>query len=142
MSEIAKQLAPSLRHLGAAVVEVRKRSETNTQVLLRVGPDRAAHWPEFIAELLSTDTEVALDVSKVFFKDAGTVKYLWRIVIAGDLEVGLRDIAAAANSVVGRHSQVDEVQLLGVTPRNAFAAKDGRAEALIAPHFAALGGSQ
>jgi hypothetical protein len=37
---------------------------------------------------------------------------------------------------------VDEVQLLGVSPRNAFAAKDGRAEALIAPHFAALGGSQ
>ena len=142
MSEIAKQLAPSLRHLGAMVVEVRERSATNVQILLRVGPERAAHWPEFIAELLSTESDVALDVSKVFFKDAGAVRYLWRVVISGDLEVGLRDIAAAASSVVGRHSQVDEVQLLGVSPRNAFAAKDGRAEALIAPHFATLGGGQ
>lgn len=140
---MSTKLDTALQKVGAALAEFRQKTPTNHQYFLRVDPEKGDAWVPFIKELLfSSDDTLTIDVSKVFYLENGTVRYLWRLICVGNVEGAQDLLIAAAIGTVAKRNEVTEVRLNSVSPANVFAAMDGRAEARIAPHFAMAGGSK
>jgi hypothetical protein len=112
-----------------------ERTPKSVRVFLRVADERDSKWPRFVRTLLQlSDEAVRVDVSKTFFLKEGSVVYLWRLTLATEDEEAAYD--RLGECLVSMSDPVTEVRLTGASPRNAFWAGDGRAEAVIAPHFA------
>lgn len=127
-----KVIQQRFERLGASVVSINE-SPISTKIFLRVA-DEKEKWPSFVRNALhASDDAVRIDISKTFMLKEGSVIYLWRVVLATQAadtaEQRLLDIFTTLGEAV------TEVRLTGASPRNAFWAHDGRAEAVIQPHF-------
>ena len=95
----------ALQRIGAELAkEVSKAGSTTLFVRAKDGDK----WQETLVELLQGAAEKAssdkepdelkwkLDASKYFFVDQGEVRYLWRLVLTGNAEEGVRYVASTA----------------------------------------------
>jgi hypothetical protein len=108
-----------LKRLGATLVSADTKGQQTT-LLIRASRDRrdAARWKVVIEEVLLASTETrnkgwSADVSKVFFAQDGAVKYLWRIIVKGELRKGLEAFGNAAIRSLSTGSEVTSIGLVG-----------------------------
>ena len=89
------QLAEALRRVGAQVVK-EKIEEEQATFFVRVSIDQGLKWVDAISNFLfsARDASYTLDVSKYFYPSGGEVKYLWRVVITGNVGDALASWAA------------------------------------------------
>lgn len=79
------QLGVALKRVGATIVK-EKLGATEATYYLRVDPDQGAKWVDTVTAFLvgSAGKPHTADISKYFYASQGSVKYLWRVVLAGD----------------------------------------------------------
>ena len=109
------KLNQALKRVGAVIAQ-EKIAEKNATVYLRVDPDQGDRWVDTVTEFLlgAHGKAFTADVSKYFFAAAGGVKYLWRIVIEGDVAEALGLLGAAAMHVSVQHApEITSFPLVG-----------------------------
>lgn len=109
------KLNQALTRVGATIAQ-EKIQEKAATVYLRVDPDQGDKWTDTVTEFLvgSRGKSFKIDVSKYFFEQHGGVKYLWRIVVDGDVTAALSLLGACAMQVSMQHApEVKSMPLIG-----------------------------
>lgn len=105
-------------------VEIVKSEPTKTKVVLflRAGrkPQHIAQWKRTIEEYLSAEAEQrekswSCDISRSYYlAQAKAVKYLWRVIITGDVRTGAESFGQAAlRSLSAGGAEVMSMPLVG-----------------------------
>lgn len=109
------QLSAVLKKVGATVVK-EKVADREATLYLRVDPEQGAKWVDAVTTfLLGCETKpFKADVSKYFYAERGAVKYLWRMVVTGEVQEALQFFGAAAMESQIRHApEITSMPLVG-----------------------------
>jgi hypothetical protein len=109
------QLAVVLKRIGAEVVK-ESIKDTDATLYLRVDPDQGEKWVEVVTAFLmgSQDKPYTVDVSKYFFVSKGAIRYLWRVVLTGEVTTALMLFGSCALEIAqSRVVQFDSFPLVG-----------------------------
>lgn len=109
------ELKAALRRVGATVAQDKVEAESAT-IYLRVNPDQGEAWVDAVSRFLFAvePKQYTADVSKYFFVAKGEVKYLWRIVLRGKVEVAIQALAnSAMESAMARAPEITSMPLVG-----------------------------
>jgi hypothetical protein len=109
------QLAASLKRVGAVIVK-EKATDTEGTYYLRVDPEQGAKWVDTVSGFLlgQQGKRFTVDISKYFYVAQGEVKYLWRIVLQGDVATGLVLLGASAITAAVAHApEITSIPLVG-----------------------------
>jgi hypothetical protein len=108
-----------LGKIGAEIVKVEKHQGRVT-IFLRTGRKRAdaARWKQVVEEMLLAASEQrkvtwGVDISKAFFADRGAVKYLWRVVLTGDVKQAAENFGNATMRSLSQGAEVTSMPLIG-----------------------------
>lgn len=116
------ELRAALKRVGATIVKEKipelEEEEPNgsATLFLRVDLDLGERWAELVQELLlsSIGKKFAFDVSKYFYASQGSVRYLWRVVVTGNVKRALEHWAQVAIQVVAaRNPEITSMPLIG-----------------------------
>ena len=88
------RLDEALAKIGVVVVKQEARGD-QVVLHLRVPPGSAVAWKEAAEAFLLDTGDWTSDVSKHLYPSRGVVKYLWRVVIGGNLAVGAQALGRA-----------------------------------------------
>lgn len=109
------QLGEALKRVGAQVVK-EKVEDKRATLFVRVDIEQGAKWVDAVTNLLLSAQGKAftIDVSKYFYASGGQVKYLWRVVIDGDVADGLALWAACSMQAHMNHvPEITSFPLIG-----------------------------
>lgn len=112
------QLDQALKRIGVTITKADQKPG-QIVLLLRVDPKKAALWNDALSEFLlaSVTGQVAwtTDVSKYFYpvKDAGVVRYLWRVILGGNPKAAAEALGRAAQRAVAAGVEVTSQPLVG-----------------------------
>jgi hypothetical protein len=112
------QLEHALKRIGATIMKVDQKPG-QVVVLLRVDPKQSSLWQDALNEFLlaAADQRVAwtTDVSKYFYvdKNAGVVRYLWRVILGVDPRSAAEALGRAAQRAVAVGVEVTSQPLVG-----------------------------
>lgn len=109
------QLAAALKRVGAVIVK-EKVAEAEATYYLRVDPDQGHKWVDAITGFLvgASNKPFKADVSKYFYASQGSVKYLWRLVISGEVTEALTLLGASALTAAMAHApEITSIPLVG-----------------------------
>lgn len=109
------RLEEALGRVGAEVVKS-KADKTQAVVFLRVATEQGEKWVECVHSLLLglEGKPFTIDVSKYFFASGGEVKYLWRVVVDGDVTAALTFWAACCMQAHMNHvPEITSMPLVG-----------------------------
>lgn len=105
----------ALASIGATCV---KSEELGKQRVLhlRIAADATDTWAAMIGRYLPEIAEkpnCIVDLSKHFFSDNGTVRFLWRLVLAGDIKACVEVFIEQARGLVQPRVELDSQPLVG-----------------------------
>ena len=112
------RLDQALKKVGATVAKNEKRPDGGLVIFLRVDPKMSGEWNDCLTEFLlasARENTWRVDVSKYFFADpqAATVKYLWRVILMGDINQASGALARAAIRSIQQQVEVMSQPLVG-----------------------------
>jgi hypothetical protein len=107
---------PALKRIGVVVTKQKLAAESLT-LYLRVDPQKGEHWVDTVTAFLlgAHGKPYRVDLSKYFYADKATVKYLWRLIVTGEnAQAALVLLAQCAlETSVARTKQLDSFPLVG-----------------------------
>jgi hypothetical protein len=104
-----------LKRVGATIVK-EKLGDAEATYYLRVDPDQGAKWVDAVSAFLtgSSGKPYSADISKYFYASQGSVRYLWRIVLSGDVNSALTLFGACAVQAAMAHApEITSIPLVG-----------------------------
>jgi|GEM_PF-4248729 len=112
------KLDQALLKVGATIVKV-EQGETRVVLLMRIDQAKARYWTETVTEFLLAASEKpqgwSADASKYFFAvpASGVVKFLWRVILLGDVRAAAEALGRASQRVVQGTVEVMSQPLVG-----------------------------
>lgn len=142
----------ALGKIGAEIVSQDKLSDTSRRFMIRTGksPEHLKAWQNTITEFLLHAAELSskgkppwtVDVSRYYFvKNGSKVKYMWRIIVSGDVDQGVAAFSGAIVRGMGSAVELKSFPIISPTanPKSGSyrgAHPQGTGEAVIAKEFA------
>ncbi len=107
------ELVAALKRVGGTVVKQNvqmpsaERARGAGTFYVRVDPEAGDKWVDFVTNVLvgAKNKEYTVDISKYFYAENDQVKYLWRIVLTGNVAQGLAMAAASAIASSAQHAE-------------------------------------
>lgn len=114
----------AFRRAGFEIIEAKKEGPSSLRFLVRVplqNPIVPVRWKAMMEHVLPIAEEVSLkrnvkwevDISKRFYAKNGSVRYIWRVTMTGDLVACQASLVAAALNALRTGNELDSVPLVG-----------------------------
>lgn len=108
-------LEKALDSVGATCVKVEDKGKQRV-LHLRIHADSTEMWAAMIGRYLPAIAEspsCIVDLSKYFYAENGSVKFLWRLVLAGDMKEAAEIFVKQARSLTQPVVELDSQPLVG-----------------------------
>jgi hypothetical protein len=109
------QLKAALKRIGAEIVKESVK-ETEGTIFLRVDPDQGAKWIDAVTSFLlgAEGKPFTPDISKYFFANGGSIRYLWRMHLTGDVSMAMTFFGSCAIEAAHAHApEINSFPLVG-----------------------------
>lgn len=112
------RLDMALKRVGVTIVKSEKRPDGGIVLMLRVDRKMSGLWNDTLTEFLLASAGEKIwrtDVSKFFYpvSDEGVVKFLWRVVLLGDVAAAGAALGRAGVRAVQQGVEVTSMPLVG-----------------------------